>query len=124
MKIKIKNKEYEINLINNEASKQVINNLPIKGNLVRWGDEVYILVDFDIPIEKDDGKIFEVGDIIYWKSSKSGNKGIAVFFGNTQSSDKPKANDNCICKLIGKLNTKKYNINDVEKGSFLEITKE
>ena len=121
MKIKIKNKEYNVSLLDNKASKQVINNLPVKGNLVRWGDEVYILVDFDIPIDKDDGKIFEIGDIIYWKSSKTGNKGIAVFFGNTPSSNKPKANDNCTCKLIGKLETKDFNISDVERGDDIDI---
>jgi len=56
MKLRIKDKEYEFYLLDNEISRF----LPIKGKLIRWGDEIYILVDFDIDV-RDDGKIFEVG---------------------------------------------------------------
>ncbi|MBS3156185.1 hypothetical protein J4413_03060 [Candidatus Woesearchaeota archaeon] len=115
MKLRIKDKEYEFYLLDNEISRF----LPIKGKLIRWGDEIYILVDFDIDV-RDDGKIFEVGDVIYWKSGKSGNKGIAVFFGNTPGSDKPKANDACTCKLIGKIKGD-FNISDVERGDRMEL---
>lgn len=121
MKIKIKNKTYEINLVNNEISRKIISYLPVKGSLVKWGGEIYLLVDFDIEIKEENGKIFDIGDIIYWKSSKTGNKGIAIFFGNTPNSDKPKTNENCDCKLIGKLKENNFDISDVEKGDLMEI---
>jgi len=46
MKLRIKDKEYEFYLLDNEISRF----LPIKGKLIRWGDEIYILVDFDIDV--------------------------------------------------------------------------
>ncbi|HLC37354.1 MAG TPA: cyclophilin-like family protein [Candidatus Nanoarchaeia archaeon] len=118
MNVKIKDKEFSCNLLDDEVAKSIP--LPIKGNLSRWGDEVYVLVDFDIKM-KDDGKIFEVGDMIYWKSNKTGNRGIAIFFGNTPNSDKPKANDACACRLIGKLEGKNWDISDVKKGDCMEL---
>ncbi|MFQ6128943.1 MAG: cyclophilin-like family protein [Thermoplasmata archaeon] len=76
----------------------VLNRLPIEGEAVRWGDEVYFTTDMEIP-EENGRQDVEVGEIAFWPAGKA----IAVFFGRTPVStcDKPRAYENV--NVFGKL---------------------
>ncbi|MFH0897826.1 MAG: cyclophilin-like fold protein [Candidatus Bathyarchaeota archaeon] len=73
---------------NAKTAKAILNALPIRGVVNRWGDEIY----FNIPvIEKEENAQEEVnaGDLGYWPTGH----GFCIFFGRTPAStgDKPRA---------------------------------
>ncbi|HEY60721.1 MAG TPA: hypothetical protein G4N92_08595 [Anaerolineae bacterium] len=85
---------------NPETAKAIIDALPFKSNVRRWGDEVY----FDIPIaagEENSQIEVEVGDLGYWLSGKC----FCIFFGRTPAStgEKPAAASpvNVFGKILG-----------------------
>ena len=79
----------EIFLENNpKTATAILNALPIRGRVNRWGDEIY----FTIPvIEKEENAREEVniGDLGYWPPGH----GFCIFFGRTPAStgDQPRA---------------------------------
>ena len=91
MKIKIVsgNIEAVVELKDTEKAKAIFDNLPIKGNVNTWGEEIY----FEIPVsleEEDDAKaIVKKGDIAYWPQEKC----FCIFFGKTPAyeDDRPRA---------------------------------
>mgnify|MGYP000179790013 CR=1 FL=1 len=75
-------------LNNSPTSKSIYQDLPIKGSINLWGDEIY----FDIPISQDleqnnKKQEMEFGDLAYWPPGKA----FCIFYGKTPSStsDKP-----------------------------------
>ena len=73
---------------NPETCKAIWNNLPLKLNLTRWGEELY--GEIPVSIDKENSQVdCEVGDVGYWPDGK----GFCIFFGPTPMSkgDKPRA---------------------------------
>ena len=71
-----------------KTARAILNALPIRGRINRWGDEIY----FAIPvIEKEENaqEEVDVGDLGYWPLGK----GFCIFFGRTPASigDEPRA---------------------------------
>ena len=66
MKLKIKNKKFEIKLENAELAKQISNKFPLELTLDwRYWDELYVLTNFWLQLDKNARDIFEIGDIVY-----------------------------------------------------------
>ena len=82
------------------TAKAILDALPIRGSVNRWGDEVY----FSIPLsleEEDSQQEVEVGELGYWPPGR----GFCIFFGRTPASkgSKPRAASpiNVFGKIIG-----------------------
>jgi hypothetical protein len=83
---------------NPRTAEVVIDNMPIEGEAIRWGDEFYFTTALEIP-EEHGRQDIEVGEVAFWPAGKA----IAVFFGRTpvSVSDKPRAYENV--NVFGKL---------------------
>ncbi len=73
---------------NKKTANAVWEALPIRGEVNRWGDEIY----FSIPVEVEEEnsqQVVEVGDLGYWPPGHA----FCVFFGKTPVSvgDEPRA---------------------------------
>lgn len=90
--------EGEITGENPRTAEIVIDNMPIEGEAVRWGDEFYFATVLEIP-EENGRQDIEVGEVAFWPAGKA----ITVFFGRTpvSVSDKPRAYENV--NVFGKL---------------------
>ena len=93
----------EINeYLNPRTAKKIIEVLPIRSKVRRWGDEIYFETPVDIELEKSQEYV-ELGAIGYWPLGKA----LCLFFGKTPVSDdeRPKAYSpvNVIGKLHGDL---------------------
>jgi len=86
------------------TAEKILASLPLEGNALKWGDEIYFYVDLEIEEENSQEEV-EIGDIAYWPEGKA----ICIFLGLTPiSKDKPKAISpvNVFAKLEEKIEIK------------------
>lgn len=101
---------------NPQTAESILGNLPIEGEAVRWGDEVYFITDIEIN-EENGRQDMEVGEVAFWPAGKA----IAVFFGRTpvSISGKPRAFENV--NVFGKLDDDPGKLAQVEDGDRIII---
>ena len=69
--------------------QSVIDSKPLEGFANNIEGEVFFYqFEMDIPFNGEEREIFEIGDIVYWRSQKeSGKFGILFMYGNTEYGD-------------------------------------
>ncbi len=108
-----------------ETVKGVLENLPIKGEAQRWGEEIYFFVPFDIAQtgKESQREECEPGEIAFWPAGPA----IAIFFGKTPVSrgSKPRAYSPCnfFARLMNIDEKLKVALNSVEDGTEITINK-
>lgn len=86
------------------TAEKILTSLPLEGNALKWGDEIYFYIDVEIEKENSQEEV-EIGDIAYWPEGKA----ICIFLGLTPiSKDKPMAISpvNVFAKLDGEIKIK------------------
>jgi len=80
--ITIQNQRFTAQLNDSPAAKQLLDALPLKLRMSRWGEEYY--GDCGLAVELDDSarEIVEVGEIAYWPPGSA----LCFFFGPTPAS--------------------------------------
>lgn len=84
VKVTINDKEYTINLENNETAREFLNHLPLELNMSELnGNEKYVYIDFTLPTNATKPKQISAGDIMLY-----GNNCLVIFYEtfNTQYS--------------------------------------
>ncbi|ADG13879.1 protein of unknown function DUF369 [Methanocaldococcus infernus ME] len=122
IKIKFKDFEIEAELYEELAPKtvrKILEGLPIKGIVNRWGDEIYFETEVIVDEEENSKEVVELGDIAYWIPGRA----ICLFFGKTPISDdkiRPASAVNVIGKII---NIEKYidKLREVKDGEVVEV---
>ena len=104
MKLKIENKEFKIKWEKSELAKKISDNFPLELILDwKYWEELYVLTDFWLELDKNAKEVFEIGDIVYWVKSDNSKEAIAIFFGNTPAWDWTKPRPVSKCSLIWKI---------------------
>jgi len=104
MQLIINDTELDIEFFDTETAKKVQERLPLTTTIEnRWGDEIYFYTDFKIPLSNEAKEIMEVGDIVYWRSTKSDKEAIAIFFGPTPKGDGSLPRAASPCDVIGRV---------------------
>ena len=69
--------------------QSVIDSKPLEGFANNIEGEVFFYqFEMDIPFNGEEREIFEIGDIVYWRSQKESEKfGILFMYGNTEYGD-------------------------------------
>lgn len=86
---------FEIELGENNAVRSLIENLPQKISMSRWGDEFYGSLKAKIAYSGDPLRdVFEIGEVALWPSGNA----FCIFFGPTPVSvkDEPRAASPCV----------------------------
>lgn len=84
VKVTINDKEYTINLENNETAREFLNHLPLELNMSELnGNEKYVYIDFTLPTNATNPKQISAGDVMLY-----GNNCLVIFYEtfNTQYS--------------------------------------
>lgn len=84
VKVTINDKEYTINLENNETAREFLNHLPLELNMSELnGNEKYVYIDFTLPTNAIKPKQISAGDVMLY-----GNNCLVIFYEtfNTQYS--------------------------------------
>jgi len=95
----IGSKEYKISSSENSALEQMVTaKFPVIGESNTIKGEIYFLTTIDIPFDGSQREVFEIGDIVYWRSPNENIFAIAIFYGNTEHGDgnSPTAASPCI----------------------------
>jgi len=85
---------------NSETCKGFREALPIEGEVMRWGDEIYFFVDFKAPLERGARSAMNVGELAYWPHGPA----LAIFFGPTPASKGKEPVAASDCNVIGRTN--------------------
>jgi len=104
--LKFSDKEYQIVIEPlNIVAIEFIKYLPISSEAQNIGGEIYFRVPgVDIKYDGTQVEEFEIGDIVYWRSSIDEDKfAVAIFYGNTKYGKwkSPRASSPCV--KIGRL---------------------
>ena len=84
VKVTINDKEYTINLENNETAREFLNHLPLELNMSELnGNEKYVYIDFTLPTNATKPEQISAGDVMLY-----GNNCLVIFYEafNTQYS--------------------------------------
>ena len=84
VEVTINDKEYTINLENNETAREFLNHLPLELNMSELnGNEKYVYIDFTLPTNATNPKQISAGDVMLY-----GNNCLVIFYEtfNTQYS--------------------------------------
>ncbi len=83
---KAKNIGFYVKLNESAAAREVVQRLPLEGEVRKWGDEIYFETGISAPAGGETLDV-QVGDVAYWPPGKC----LCVFFGRTEASiaDKP-----------------------------------
>lgn len=117
--VKLNGRYYKAKLNDSNTSYIVKQNLPIKGVVKRWGDEIYFPVDFEAELEENAKEVLKVGDICFWPNGQA----IAIFFGATPMSNtnEPRAAD--LVNVLGHIQDGINSFKSVKDGDVVEIVK-
>ncbi len=103
---------------NPETAKAILNSLPIKSRVKRWGKEIY----FSIPVEVSEEKpvsTVKKGDIAYWPPGKS----LCIFFGPTPITKEGGIKPASPVNVIGKITKNIETLNETRDGMEILIEK-
>lgn len=118
------NGELELELDNNSGiTEALINELPLKGEGKNIGGEIFFNISTDIPFNGNEKEIFEVGDIVYWRSQKTVKFAIALFYGNTKFGDGNMPRAASPCTRFAKIKSNIELLKDFETGKIIKIIK-
>lgn len=116
--LKFKEISYSVEMDSNSVALALYSAIPLKGEVKNIGGEIFFRTDnLDIPFDGSETKDFNIGDIVYWRSSKGEKKfAIAFFYGNTKFSDweTPRAASPCV--KIGNIVSDVSSMVNIESG--------
>jgi len=72
-----------------DTARAILEALPIRGTVRRWGEEIYFGIDLEQASAADAREVMEVGELAYWPPGRA----FCIFFGPTPASigDEPRA---------------------------------
>ncbi len=82
MIMEINGKTFEVELYDNAAVRDLVNSLPQKISMSRWGDEYYGTLAKRISSSDPRQDVFAVGEVALWPSGNA----LCIFFGPTPAS--------------------------------------
>jgi hypothetical protein len=89
LSIKIQDQSFSAELNNSPAAAMLLEALPLKVRMSRWGEEYYGDCGLSIPADASAREFLEVGEIAYWPPGSA----LCFFFGPTPAStdERPRA---------------------------------
>ncbi len=101
MKILIRFATYQVEaeLFDTPTGRAVYEALPLKRNVIRWGQEIYFEIPVDVHLEENAEASVAVGDLAYWPNMPA----FCIFFGETPVSTDGQPRAASSVNVFGKL---------------------
>ncbi|MBU1100091.1 MAG: hypothetical protein KKA84_06775 [Bacteroidetes bacterium] len=114
--------EFELEIdLNNPISEALLKDLPLVGVGNNIGGEVYFNLSNDIPFNGDEKDVFEIGDVVYWRSTDTVKFAIAILYGNTKFGDGTKPRTFSPCIKFAKVKNDVMRLADFKSGAIVKI---
>lgn len=117
MKIITIDHQFEIELYNTPTAKAIADKLPLNGNAILWGKEIYFSIPIHVELETNARFIMEEGEIAFYPPMNA----FCIFFGPTPASidAKPRAAD--LVNVLGKIKGNYTLLEEVRNGELIKI---
>jgi hypothetical protein len=101
------------------TAQKIWDSLPIKGNVNRWGEEIYFSIPLLMEEETDARSDVEIGELGYWEPGNA----FCIFFGATPASigNKPRAASPV--NVFGTVEGDTKILTQVKQGAFVTVEK-
>ena len=100
-------------IYNTPTAQKIINSLPIKSQVNRWGGEIYFTIPVSSPLEEESRDVLEPGELGYWPTGNA----FCIFFGSTPASQGEECRATSNVNVFGKVISDLSPLWDVEDGS-------
>ena len=100
-------------LYDTPTAQEILNSLPIKSHVNRWGGEIYFTIPISVPIEYDSRDVLEPGELGYWPTGNA----FCIFFGSTPASKGEECRAASNVNVFGKVVSDISLLWDVEDGT-------
>ena len=100
-------------IYNTPTAKELLNSLPIKSTVNRWGGEIYFTIPVSVPLEDDSRDVLEPGELAYWPTGNA----FCIFFGPTPVSQGEECRAASNVNVFGKVVSDISQLWDVEDGT-------
>jgi len=117
VRIRVADRSVEAELYDTPTARLVRDNLPLKGTVNTWGDEIYFETDITASLEDAAQEVVEMGAIGYWPPGKA----ICIFFGPTPLSRAGEIRPYSPVNVIGKLLDDPQVFRGVPAGEMIEM---
>jgi len=117
IKIIVADMEFNAEFADTPSAKKIIDILPVKGKVSRWGDEIYFPIPLELPLDETSRDEVEVGDIGYWPTGRA----ICIFFGPTPLSEGDKIKPASAVNILGKVLDNTRPLKKVTDGTLIKI---
>lgn len=105
-------------LNDSRTADAIWNALPIRGEIRRWGDEIYFAIPLALPPENPE-EVVAAGDLAYWPPGQA----ICLFWGPTPASRGNEIRPASPVNLIGKIEGNAARFAAAAEGGAIELTR-
>ena len=127
LSLTIGNKTYDVEFESDcTIAQDIITSLPVSGEVVNVQGEIFYLVNINIPYSPNEGReVFNIGDIVYWKSLSGDLAAIALFYGNTVYGNGSQPRGVSPCIKIGTIkDINSMEMHDITNGEMIKLIKQ
>ena len=91
--------QFEAELNDSPTAQSIVDVLPIKAKVSRWGGEIYFTIPVEAEPEADNRDVLDAGELGYWPTGNA----FCVFFGPTPASQADEIRAASAVNIIGKV---------------------
>jgi hypothetical protein len=106
-------------LNDSDTAKAIAQELPIKANAQRWGEEIYFSIGLTRGLEEGSRDVVEAGELGYWPSGNA----FCIFFGKTPASQGDEIRAASAVNVIGKVEGDLSALPSVPSGAEVTVEK-
>jgi len=117
IKIKTAGIEFKAELNDTPCAKAILEALPIKGSVNRWGQEIYFAIPVSCELEAGSREVMEKGEMGYWPNGKA----FCIFFGPTPASRGDEIRAASAVNVIGKVTGDLSRLEEVSDGAEISV---
>lgn len=116
--ITTKNYSFKARLYDTPTAHRIISSLPMKGETVLWGNEIYFTTPLTIPIEANAREILEPGELAFWPMGSA----FCIFFGTTPASTTEKPQAYSPVNVFGIIESDLSSLHSIKQGEPINIS--
>jgi len=108
---------FEAELFDTQTARMLMKELPLKGDINVWGEEIFFPVSFTAELEDDCVEELDEGSLAYWPPGKA----FCIFFGPTPASTSSKPRAYSPVNVFGKIKGEFKKLKEINQGEKIEI---
>ena len=115
--LKFNSKLFDISLRDTETARLILQSIPIKSTIQKWGEEIFFNTNIQVTLEDDAKEVMQLGELAFWTEGSA----IAIGYGKTPVSIDQEIRLIGPCNVWGNANFKKSDFDKVKTGDEISL---